>query len=182
MTLPCTTRTFSGTPQGYVSQIQRPIFSWNPWLGDRSVYWTQHRGANPSRRGTCKFAKWRGSKPLTNPFGCKQRSQNATQPCGKTSSCFSLFFRLPTWLRGDSALYPGSSPTKKRTQHNRAWWSETAPDTLSSWCWQFDCNAPSPPISLSKVLFTNPSVRAGYDTRSIFKRSLTGLNSEFSFS
>ena len=28
----------------------------------------------------------------------------------------------------------------------------------------------------------NPSTRAGYDTRSIFKRSLTGLNSEFSFS
>ena len=34
----------------------------------------------------------------------------------------------------------------------------------------------------SQVLFTNPSARAGYDTRSIFKRSLTGLNSEFSFS
>ena len=33
-----------------------------------------------------------------------------------------------------------------------------------------------------KILFTNPSARAGYDTRSIFKRSLTGLNSEFSFS
>ena len=28
----------------------------------------------------------------------------------------------------------------------------------------------------------NPSALAGYDTRSIFKRSLTGLNSEFSFS
>ena len=28
----------------------------------------------------------------------------------------------------------------------------------------------------------NPSTRAGYDTRSAFKRSLTGLNSEFSFS
>ena len=28
----------------------------------------------------------------------------------------------------------------------------------------------------------NPSARAGYDIRSIFKRSLTGLNSEFSFS
>ena len=27
-----------------------------------------------------------------------------------------------------------------------------------------------------------PSVRAGYDTRSVSKRSLTGLNSEFSFS
>ena len=32
------------------------------------------------------------------------------------------------------------------------------------------------------ILFTNPSTREGYDTRSIFKRSLTGLNSEFSFS
>ena len=31
-------------------------------------------------------------------------------------------------------------------------------------------------------IFTNPSARAGYDTRSIFKRSLIGLNSEFSFS
>ena len=29
------------------------------------------------------------------------------------------------------------------------------------------------------ILFTNPSARAGYDTRSIFKRSLTGLNSGF---
>ena len=28
----------------------------------------------------------------------------------------------------------------------------------------------------------NPSARAGYDTRSIFNRSLTGFNSEFSFS
>ena len=28
---------------------------------------------------------------------------------------------------------------------------------------------------LFMVLFTNPSARAGYDTRSIFKRSLTGF-------
>ena len=28
----------------------------------------------------------------------------------------------------------------------------------------------------------NPSAQAGYDTSSIFKRSLTGLNSEFSIS
>ena len=32
------------------------------------------------------------------------------------------------------------------------------------------------------TIFTNPSSRVGYDTRSVFKRSLTGLNSEFSFS
>ena len=31
-------------------------------------------------------------------------------------------------------------------------------------------------------VFTNPSTRVGYDTRWIFKQSLTGLNSEFSFS
>ena len=36
-------------------------------------------------------------------------------------------------------------------------------------------------IGLS-IIFTNPSAWAGYDTRSIFKWSLTGLNSEFSFS
>ena len=34
----------------------------------------------------------------------------------------------------------------------------------------------------NEILFSNPSARAGYDTRSIFKRSLTDLNSEFSFS
>ena len=39
----------------------------------------------------------------------------------------------------------------------------------------FDC---TPKISI----FTNPSSQTGYDTRSIFNRSLTGLNSEFSFS
>ena len=32
------------------------------------------------------------------------------------------------------------------------------------------------------IIFTNPSARTGYVTRSIFKRSLTGLNSEYSFS
>ena len=31
-------------------------------------------------------------------------------------------------------------------------------------------------------IYPTPSTRAGYDTRSIFKRSLTGLNSEYSFS
>ena len=32
------------------------------------------------------------------------------------------------------------------------------------------------------ILFTNHSARAGYDTRAIFERSLSGLNSEFYFS
>ena len=37
-------------------------------------------------------------------------------------------------------------------------------------------------IHFNLTIFTDPSARAGYDTRSIFKQSLTGLNSEFSFS
>ena len=37
-------------------------------------------------------------------------------------------------------------------------------------------------IQKTILIFTNPTARAGYDTRSIFKRSLTGFNSEFSFS
>ena len=36
-------------------------------------------------------------------------------------------------------------------------------------------------VPMSGSYLPNPSARAGYDTRSIFKRSLTGFNSEFSF-
>ena len=39
-----------------------------------------------------------------------------------------------------------------------------------------------PAQQLVLFIFTNPSARAGYDTRSIFKRSLTGFISEYSFS
>ena len=37
-------------------------------------------------------------------------------------------------------------------------------------------------VNFIRSYVPNPSARVGYDTRSIFKRSLTGLNSEFSFS
>ena len=47
---------------------------------------------------------------------------------------------------------------------------------LYSWCLVACCSQHS-----CVILFTNPFARAGYDTWSIFKRSLTGLNSEFSF-
>ena len=39
-----------------------------------------------------------------------------------------------------------------------------------------------PEHHLRIIIFTNPSAWAGCDTRSIFKRSLKALNSEFSFS
>ena len=37
-------------------------------------------------------------------------------------------------------------------------------------------------VCVRVCLFANPSTRAGCDTKSIFKRGLAGLNSEFSFS
>ena len=40
-------------------------------------------------------------------------------------------------------------------------------------------HSPEQPNIYVIIIFTNPSARAGYDTRSIFKRSLTGLNSVF---
>ena len=46
----------------------------------------------------------------------------------------------------------------------------------------FQLLLPNSNNSIQYPYLPNPSARAGYDTRSIFKRSLTGLNSEFSFS
>ena len=63
--------------------------------------------------------------------------------------------------------------------------------TTFSWALRLYCqeNLPSPKQANQKTnrkvtlcAFTNPFTRAGYDTRSIFKRILTSLNSEFSFS
>ncbi len=48
------------------------------------------------------------------------------------------------------------------------------PSIYLGWC--------SRAVMVKDILFTNPSARAGYDKRSIFKQSLTGFNSEFSFS
>ena len=54
------------------------------------------------------------------------------------------------------------------------------PNQISSNCLR-DNFAKEWPIVVSLSYLPNPSDQAGYDTRSIFKRSLTGLNSEFSF-
>ena len=45
-----------------------------------------------------------------------------------------------------------------------------------------DIRADDDDIYIYIYIYTIPSARAGYDTPSIFKRSLTGLSSEFSFS
>ena len=55
-------------------------------------------------------------------------------------------------------------------------------DKSSFWSFIIFTNLPERRGWVNSIIFTNPSTQAGYDTRSIFKRSLTGLNSEFSFS
>ena len=65
---------------------------------------------------------------------------------------------------------------------HQAWQSGFSWVHYNSCCsWLFEPEIIKIGQSSHMILFTNPSARAGYDTRSIFKQSLTGLNSEFSF-
>ena len=61
-----------------------------------------------------------------------------------------------------------------------------APGYIIVWLPPASCGCPICTQFTVKVIpypyLPNPCDRAGYDTRSVFKRSLTGLNSEFSFS
>ena len=54
-------------------------------------------------------------------------------------------------------------------------------NNLVNW-WQKCIDVQGSYFEWLKHCLPNPSAQAGYDTRSIFKQSLTGLNSEFSFS
>ena len=108
-------------------QNQWPIFSWNLWLGDRSVYGTQHRGANPSRRGTWKFAKWQGYETkvqnllpsLLDANSDPKTLPNSVERHQVAFHCFSDL--LPGW-EGIQRCVQAPHQTKKQTQHNRAWW------------------------------------------------------------
>ena len=55
-------------------------------------------------------------------------------------------------------------------------WPNPATVYIANWVW---CVRQ---VFMRLFIFTSPSSRAWYDTRSIFKQSLTGFNSEFSFS
>ena len=76
----------------------------------------------------------------------------------------------------DTGCCPEDLP---RAMNDREEWRERVRDIRATsaiwWWWWYSTIQPI-------TIFTNPSAQAGYDTRSIFKRSLTGLNSEFSFS
>ena len=69
--------------------------------------------------------------------------------------------------------------TKKKNPTKTAWHSRLGLQNTSN------ASLPrgkTPPTNVRISYLPNPSARAGYDTRSVFKRGLTGLNSEFSFS
>ena len=102
---------------------------------------------------------------------CKQMSSNNSFKNKVTHKLFTwksyiYKFKLATLVEGDPKA-PFSTATTQRYKEGRYSIPTIAP--LHSW-------------SLPYIYLPNPSARAGYDTRSIFKRSLTGLKSEFSFS
>ena len=82
-------------------------------------------------------------------------------------------------LCDDTGCSPEDLP---EAMNDREKWRERVRDIrasdTTSWWWWCMCMY----MHVSCIIFTNPSAQAGYDTRSIFKRSFTGLNSEFFFS
>ena len=59
---------------------------------------------------------------------------------------------------------------------------KTSKNKVSFIAWDIFFEMSNFTVFLDLTIFTIPSAWAGYDTRSIFKQRLTGLNSEFSFS
>ena len=92
---------------------------------------------------------------------CFKHGKNATETFGKLQTTFG-----PSCMNRESAF-----ESHKRLKEGR------------QSVWEDERCGRSKEVNTPKlILFTNPSARAGYDTRSIIKLSLTGLNSDFSFS
>ena len=82
----------------------------------------------------------------------------------------------------DTGCCPEDLP---RAMNDREEWRERVRDIRAAstiwWWWWYDIKYfyVIKTICSQLYIFTNPSARAGYDTRSIFKRSLTGLIQSF---
>ena len=87
-------------------------------------------------------------------------------------SCFCVYTSAGRLL----LMYQGVVIDKRTSQYSTSLARLESIVCMMRGKWPYSC------LFVLFILFTNPSARAGYDTRSIFKRSLTGLNSEFSFS
>ena len=89
----------------------------------------------------------------------------------QNSSCMDIY--LPSCKPSKTSRRCCALLEKKGQIHK--WYSSMDSYTWIHQCWLTNKN-------LDTSIFINPSTRAEYDTRSIFKRSLAGFNSEFSFS
>ena len=93
--------------------------------------------------------------------------------CNFSLPCFIIPFKLGAWKR-DRILECVWGRVTERTPPNRRNSFACFPAVISLQILSSNV--------IFFIIFTNPSARVGYDTMSIFKQSLTGLNSEFSFS
>ena len=117
------------------------------------VKWSNSgKGVAPYPTPRCS-SYWKGSLLVALDYGCQLY--------------FLLLFHH-SWRRKKRCIcdFPKSINTNWNANSSRNW---TRVPTVKC-------------ISIEVIIFTNPSTREGYHTRSIFKRTLTGLNSEFSFS
>ena len=110
----------------------------------------------------------RTTGPLLAPSKCKSGLPRITGTC---PGWWKQSFRLRLW----SLVWFQVRATSCHLTSSKSAWKSTPKCTWM--CWRVWWS----PGGIRYYL-PNPSARAGYDTRSIFKRSLTGLNSEFSFS
>ena len=133
------------------------------------------------QKGCCK-----GSRGTRELFYIDQRILNESQTCRKNLTMAWINYKkaydivLQSWIIKCLKMYKISDEV-----------INFIGKTMQTW--RVDLTASGKSLAQVKIqrgifqgdalyIFTNTSARAGYDTRSIFKRSLTSLNSEFSFS
>ena len=151
---------------------------------------TMHKFLHIRRQTNYKCQQWKKKKSYKNWYAIKQRNQTCFV-CIARYLLTHLFFANFFWFVSSSRIvwFVSSFVSVRSSQHIFAYFFPFI-DIFS--CFRNFFTNPSnlifhpgfvflfwaPRISI----FTNPSARAEYDTKSISKRSLTGLNSEFSFS
>ena len=130
--------------------------SQKPWY---SCYWKREPSSHPRLRSPTLLCVWLTSKNshniCTDSWCCLEREREREGERGR-----------------------GREKGRRRERESQL--ISTIRMTYWLWWWWFYKYMEK--FILFIILFTNPSARVGYDTRSIFKRSLTGFNSEFSFS
>ena len=142
-------------------------------------YWSGLDTASSENRLPCSSVE--SQLQLTQPTRGARSAQNRLASPRSESQLTGVFFKSPNIVSasGHNVIHlPVPFYLGFLLWH--LWLSHPPCARVNTWTQL--THALTKPCTKRKVLFTNPSARAGYDTRSVLKRSLTGLNSEFSFS